>query len=480
MKIVFGTEGWRGVIAEDFTADNVRLVTQAIAEHVVGSSRRRAPSSTGHGAQAPTVAVGFDTRFLSGYFARVACEVLAANQVRSVLSTQSVPTCAVSRYVVANRLPLGLVITASHNPSIYNGLKVKEAFGGSAPLETVASIERRLGRSAVKRVPFEDAVKAGMIRERPMLPAFLQGIRSFINLAAIRRAPFRVIVDSMHGTGDRIIEELLRGGRCRVETPHADPDPLFGGQAPEPIASHLGALAARVTRTRAHVGIANDGDADRLGIIGPGGVWLNPGQVMCVLLLHLVKVRKATGAVVKTVSNTMMLNRLAEALGLELIETPVGFKHIAKLMLSRDVLIGGEESGGIGVKGYLPERDGIVNGLLVLEALAARRQRLSDILRDLERQFGSWHYGRRDLQLTMPQVEKLFGWLEAAPPDEIAGVDVVTVNRLDGIKLIGRDESWLLFRRSGTEPIVRIYAETPVKSRLAYLLELGVRLAVRK
>lgn len=471
MTIQFGTEGWRGVIADEFTVENVQRVTQAIAEHV------RATHTASAG---PVVTVGYDTRFLSDRFAHAVCEVLAGNRIRSVLSRGAVPTCAVSRYVVEKRCALGIVITASHNPAIYDGLKVKEAFGGSATLETVASIERRLGRSPVKRVPFDDAVASRTIRPSELLPPFLRGIRSFIDLAAIRRSGFRVIVDSMHGTGARLIEGLLTGGTCRVETLRADPDPLFGGQAPEPIASHLGALTAAVKRRRADLGIATDGDADRLGIVGPGGTWLNPGQVLCVLLLHLVKTRKAKGVVVKTVSNTMMINRMAEALHLELLEVPVGFKHIAKLMLSREVLIGGEESGGIGVNGYLPERDGIVNGLLLLEALATRHTTLTAVLRDLERQFGSWWYGRQDLHLTTPQVEALFRRLRSAPPEAIAGVPVDSMKTLDGVKLIGRDESWLLFRRSGTEPVVRIYAETPRQAQLPRLLQVGVRLATRR
>ncbi len=469
--IKFGTEGWRAVMAEAFTVDNVRIVTQAIAEHLAASRRRVAGL---------TVAVGYDTRFLSDFFARAVCEVLAGNRIRSILSDGAVPTCAVSRYVVAKRLSAGIMVTASHNPAIYNGIKVKESYGGSAGSETVASIERRLGRFPVKRVAFDAALTAGTIRQAPLLPLFLQGIRSFIDLAAIRQTPLRVVVDSMHGAGGRLIEGLLKGGRCRVETLHANPDPLFGGHAPEPIATHLSELAARVTQTRADLGIANDGDADRLGIIGPGGVWLNPGQVMCVLLLHLVKARGASGAVVKTVSNTMMINRLSDALGLRLIEVPVGFKHVAKLMLTDDILIGGEESGGIGVKGYLPERDGIVNGLLLLEALAVRRQSLALILRDLERQFGRWWYGRRDLHLTMSQVDHLFRRLHRHTPTTMAGIPVATVNTLDGIKLIGRDESWLLFRRSGTEPIVRIYAETPQRRHLPRLLAFGVGLTRRR
>lgn len=468
MTIRFGTEGWRAVIAEEFTFQNVRIVTQAIAEHFLAQARsHRRPL---------TLAVGFDTRFLSDHFARAVCEVLAGNRIRTILSDSMVPTCAVSRCVVDKRLTAGIVITASHNPPIYDGIKVKEAYGGSATAETVASIERRIGRGTVARVPFEEARASGMVRTMHFLPAFVRGIRSFINLQAIKRSSLQAIVDSMHGTGSRLIEDMLMGGRCRVETIHGEPDPRFGGQAPEPIASHLVPLSRAVRRCHADLGIATDGDADRLGIIGPDGRWINPGQVLCVLLTHLVNTRGATGAVVKTVSNTMMINRLADALGLRLIEVPVGFKHIAKLMLEEAVLIGGEESGGIGVQGYLPERDGIVNGLLVLEAMAMQRKTLSAIMRGLERRYGRWFYDRRDLHLTMPQVERLFARLRMSPPDRMAGTPVASINTLDGIKLIGRDDSWLLFRRSGTEPIVRVYAESPTPRRLQQLLALGIRL----
>lgn len=464
--IAFGTEGWRAVIAEDFTVANVRIVAQAIADHLAAHGGGRGP-----------VAVGYDSRFLSDYFARAVGEVLAGNGLRPVLSSGLVPTCAVSRYVVAKRLPAGVMVTASHNPAIYNGIKVKEAFGGSATTDTVASIERRLGRSPVKRLAFEDALVSRRISRADFLPPFLSGIRSSVDLAAIRRGRFRVVVDSMHGAGGRLIERLLAGGRCRVETLHAEPDPRFGGRAPEPIPANLAELMATVRRTRAHLGIANDGDADRLGIVGPGGVWLNPGQVLCVLLLHLVRVRRQTGAVVKTVSNTMLINRLTQALGLRLIEVPVGFKHVAKLMLEQDIVIGGEESGGIGVAGYLPERDGIFNGLLVLEAIAASGRSLAALVEDLERRYGRFWYGRRDLHLTMAQVDGLFRRLAKTPPQDLAGVPVARVNTMDGVKLIGRDDSWLLFRRSGTEPIVRIYAETPSRPRLPRLLRLGVTLA---
>ncbi|MBI2174814.1 MAG: phosphoglucomutase/phosphomannomutase family protein [Candidatus Omnitrophica bacterium] len=471
MSIVFGTEGWRAVIAEEFTAENVRIVTQAIAEHLLERH------GTGLDGKPLVVAVGYDTRFLSDYFAKAICEVLAANRIHSVLSATSVPTCAVSRYVVAKSMPLGIMVTASHNPAIYNGIKVKESYGGSATTETVSSIEQRLSRSSVKQVSFSAATREGAIRTTELLPEYLKGIRSFVDLSAIRRMPFRVVVDSMHGAGGRIIEELLAKGRCRIETLHAQPDCRFGGQAPEPIASHLQELSQRVRQTHADVGIANDGDADRIGMIAQDGTWLNPGQLLCILLLHLVQTRQAKGMVVKTVSNTMMINRLTAELGLKLVEVPVGFKHIAKLMLQEKVLIGGEESGGIGITEYLPERDGVFNGLLLLEALAVRKKRLSFILQELEKKFGQWHYGRKDLHLEKQQVEGLFARLSANPPQQMAGISVARIDTLDGVKLIGKDESWLLFRRSGTEPIVRIYAESPKRPLLSKFLTFGVRLA---
>ena len=468
MKIAFGTEGWRAVMAEEFTMDNVRVVTQAIAEHFLDTAR---PAGS-----PPTLSVGYDTRFLSDRFARTVCEVLAGNGLRAVLTDRAIPTCAVSRYIVAHRLAGGIMVTASHNPGHYNGLKVKEAFGGSATTETVASIEQRLGRHAPKRLAVEPAGPQGLVRMANLLPDFLKGIRAGVNLSAIRRSRLKILVDPMHGAAGSLVEQLLKGGRCKVETLHAQPDPLFGGQAPEPIGAHLGELARTLKRRRWDVGIATDGDADRLGVMASNGVFINPGQVLCILLEHLMATRRWTGAVVKTVSNTSMIDRLTHELGLPLLEVPVGFKHIAKLMLEQDVLIGGEESGGIGIRGYLPERDGIFMGLLLLEAMAMRGEGLLHILRRLERRLGRWYYARRDLTVSMEQVTSVFERLRTQPPTQMAGTPVTGVKTLDGVKLIGRDESWLLFRRSGTEPIVRVYAESPAAGRVRRLLDFGVQL----
>jgi len=315
-----------------------------------------------------------------------------------------------------------------------------------------------------------------LVRRADFLPDYLKGIRALVDLRMIRGSHLKAVVDSMHGVGGRLIEQLLRQGRCRVDTLHAERDPLFGGQAPEPIASHLKSLIATLRHHRWDVGLATDGDADRLGVVAPNGVFLNPGQVLCILAEHLILTRRWRGTIVKTVSNTSMIDRLAQAHGLAVVEVPVGFKHIAKLLLDGGVLIGGEESGGIGIRGYLPERDGILMGLLVLEAMAAQGCGILDLLRRLERRLGRWAYTRRDLTLSPERVARVFAKLQASPPTRIAGTTVREVKTLDGVKLIGRDESWLLFRRSGTEPIVRVYAESPVAARVTRLLDFGLQL----
>ena len=471
--IKFGTEGWRAVMGKEFTVPNVRLVAQAVAEHYRAQASRRGPV---------TMAVGYDTRFRSGQFARAVSEVLAGNGIRVLLSGGMVPTCAVSRYVRDARLPAGVMITASHNPPAYNGIKVKAGYGGSATSGAVSSIERRIGRSAVKRLAFDDAKRAGLIRTVEMLPRFLQGIRAFVNLAAVRRAPLRVLVDSMHGAGDRLIERLLAGRRCRVETLRAKRDPLFGGNppdgnAPEPIEKNLRTLCARVRRERADLGIANDGDADRVAVVGPDGRRLHSGVLLCVLLQYLVETKGETGTVATTISNTVMVKRMARDLGLAVREVPVGFKYIVQRMLEEDVLIGGEETGGIGLRGYLPERDGILNGLFTLEAMAVRRQTLGAMVKDLERRYGRWHSKLQNFHLTPAAVGRLFKALARWRPARVAGLRVREVSTMDGVKVIAEDDSWLLFRRSGTEPIVRIYAETPTLSRLPELMRAGTRLA---
>ena len=467
MSIKFGTEGWRAIIAEEFTADNVRIVAQAIAEHY------RAGSRGGR----PTLVVGYDTRFLSDHFARAVAEVLAGNGVRVLLSDRMVPTCAVSRYVKDARLPAGVMITASHNPAVYNGLKVKERYGGSATMVTVNALERRLGKTRPRVLPLEQARAKGLVVERDLMPTYLRGIRRFVDLDAITRRPLRIVADAMHGAAGTLIEQLLHGGRCRVETLRGTRDALFGGSAPEPVAKNLGGLIRRVRQSRAHAGIANDGDADRVAVISPSGQRLHSGILLCVMLQYLVERKGLRGAVATTISNTVMVKRMAKDLGLRVFEEPVGFKYLVKRMLEEDVLIGGEETGGIGLRGYLPERDGVLNGLFTLEAMAVQGRSLTDLVASLERRYGAWRSDLVNLHLSLPQVDRLFHRLKTWRPARVANLAVTGFKTLDGLKVLFEDDGWLLFRRSGTEPIVRVYAESLRRDRLAALIAAGTRLA---
>lgn len=465
--IRFGTSGWRAIIAEEFTFANVRLVAQAIADYARGA-----------GAGDPvTLGVGFDGRFLSKEFAQTVAEVLSGNGLRVCLADRLVPTPAVSAAVKAHRWLAGVMVTASHNPAAFNGIKVKEAFGGSAEPETVAAIEAQIGRHPVRKRPLAEALAARQVRVIDFLPAQVQAIRRYIDVAAIKRRSFKVVVDSMHGAGGTLIAQLLSGGRCRVTTLHPDPRPDFGGLTPEPIARHLEPLMREVRRTRSHVGIANDGDADRIGVVSPEGAFISPGKLLCILLKYFVTERGYRGGVVTTISNTFLINRLAAKWRLPIHETPVGFKHVAKLMREQPIIIGGEESGGIGVQGYLPERDGIMNGLLLLEVMAKRGRSFRQLLDELDREFGLFASAREDIACPSDVKARLFARLKQSPPSELHGRPMREVKTYDGVKLIGCDDSWLLFRASGTEPIVRIYAEASTQRRAQALVAWGKRLA---
>jgi len=471
MPIKFGTEGWRAVIAEEFTFANVRLVAQAIADYY------RHRTSRGGG---PTIGVGYDGRFLSREFAQTVAQVLAGNGLTVFLSDRLVPTPAVSANVKAHHWTGGVMVTASHNPATFNGLKVKEAFGGSAEPATVAAIEAAIGRHPVKETPLGLALAKRSVRWLNFQPAHQRALRDAVDLRAIKKLPFKVLVDSMHGAGGALVEELLAGGRCHVTTLHPDPRPDFGGLTPEPIARHLEALSREVRRTQGHVGIATDGDADRIGVMDGAGRFVSPGKLLCVLLKYLVTERGLRGGVVTTISNTMLIERLATKWHLPLHETPVGFKHIAKLMRSESILIGGEESGGIGVAGYLPERDGLFIGLLLLEVMAKRRRSFDQLLEELDREFGAFAAAREDVACTADVKESFFARLSQVPPSELAGQALRGLKTFDGIKLIGQDDSWLLFRASGTEPIVRIYAEAATARRARALVAWGKELAFER
>jgi phosphomannomutase len=456
VPIRFGTDGWRGIIGDDFTFDNVRIVAQAVADLVHEEGRGGSP-----------VPVGHDVRFLSRRFAEAAAGVLEGNGVPSVLPDAPTTTPMVSAQVVSSAAPVGIVITASHNPPEWNGLKVKAAFGGSAPPELTGRIEELLGRRAPRhgRAP---------LRRHPFLPAYVPRLVAVADIGAIRRAPIRVVVDSMHGAGGRILEGLVRGARARIHTIRAEGDVLFGGVPPEPRPENLAALSAAVVQHRAHIGIATDGDADRIGVCDETGRVLPPLQVFALLALHLLEGQGWRGAIARTFANTLLAERIARRYGVPFHDLPIGFKHIARLMLEQDVLIGGEESGGIGVKRYLPERDGILVGLLLMEMLATGDRRLSRRVLTMQREYGAYEYRRIDLAIPAAAGRRALERLRQDPPRRLAGHALTRVDALDGVKLLLGDAGWILFRASGTEPVLRVYCEAATTRLVDALLRAGV------
>jgi len=464
--IRFGTDGWRGLIAEEFTFANLERVAQAYAHHLNNSDEALT--------REPRVIVGCDRRFLSESFAERAAEVLVGNGIGVEVFDADVPTPLVSWAVRERGAAGGVVITASHNPAAFNGFKIKAPWGGSATPETTAAVESLVDAAPVRRA---DVPAAARGRLAGSIESYRRQIASQVDLERLRAAPFRVVVDPMHGTGGRWVESFLVGGEVEVETIRAERDALFGGVAPEPIDRNLAPLKRRVKEARALVGLATDGDADRVGAVSELGETMTMHEVVPLVLLHLARTRKMTGGVVRTFSQSVLTRRIAEAHGLRVYETPIGFKYVADLMLREDILIGAEESGGIGVKGHLPERDGILNSLLFLEAITAAGKPPSEMVREMHREFGEFYYGRRDLHVDVARGLGLVARLADSPPARFADFDVAGVERMDGTKLLFADESWLLFRQSGTEPVLRIYSEATSTRKREQLLEAGVAFA---
>ncbi len=464
-SIRFGTDGWRAVIADEFTFANLERVAQAFADYLAANRSESATSQL--------VIVGYDCRFLSEHFAQRAAEVLAANNNRIAVFDRPQPTPLISWAVRDLGAAGGVVITASHNPAEFNGFKIKAPWGGSAAPETTSAVEKLVDKSSPKRAVVqakEDELLATAIG------SYHNQICSYIDLERLRHSSQKVVVDSMHGSGGSWIESFLSGGELQVETIRAVRDPLFGGVNPEPIDRNLGALKQRVVQVNALVGVATDGDADRVGAVNEQGRTMTMHDVVPLILLHLVRVRGKTGSVVGTFSQSVLLRRIASAHHLRFYETPIGFKYVADLMLKEDVLIGAEESGGIGVKGHIPERDGILNSLLFLETIITAGKTPSEMLSDLHREFGEFYFGRGDLHVEVAQGQRLIARLNVDPPGQIAGYPIAAVKPLDGTKLILEDESWLLFRQSGTEPVFRIYAEATSPEKTSALLSAGEEL----
>jgi phosphomannomutase len=449
--IRFGTDGWRGIAGEDFTEANARAVVQAAAE--VWAAEDAAGQASGR-----PIVVGYDTRRDSETVAHLAADVLAANGWRVLVADRPVPTPLVSFTVATGGAVGGLVVTASHNPARFNGIKLKGAFGGSAPPEFTARVEAVLGRTPPRRA---DAADRSRIARLDLRPPYLARLRARLATDRPPRRPLRIVADALHGATDGLFRELVPADWGEVRLLHDAPDPTFGGLHPEPIPPHTDGLAAEVRRVGADLGVALDGDGDRLGVVAADGRYVTPHEVLALLTRHLVTVRGWRGEVVKGFAVGVQVDRICARLGLPIHVTPIGFKHIATLMQSRDILIGGEESGGIGFRDHLPERDGLLSALLLLEAVAASGTAVTELLRGLETDAGAFVYRRRDYTLDPTLGRRLLARLDGAPPVRLGVLGIARIETLDGRKYWLEDGSWVLVRPSGTEPLLRVYVEAP-------------------
>jgi len=460
--ISFGTDGWRGIIAESFTFDTVRLVSQAIADYV--RSRHAAPRG---------IVIGFDNRFQGETFSRLVAEVMVGNGIPVCLAPEPLPTPAISFAVHHHDMVGGVMITASHNPAEYNGLKFKTPDGASADQTVTSVFEKNLGQSPIRSVPLERADKA-LILDLPIELPYLNWIRTFADYRMLGLKRYNVIIDSMYGVGKRYIEKLLDGTGHNVTTIRATRNPTFHGIVPEPVPRNLEATADVVRACNGHVACATDGDADRLAALDDKGAYIITPRIAVLIAMHLQRNRGWTGSFVKTLSCSMTVDRFAAEAGMKVIETPVGFKHIVPHLLSGNALIGTEESGGLGFKNHIPERDGILGSLLFIESLIGIGFNCaSEAMAFLDDHYGTLRYHRVDERASPGTRETFARSVKAKPPKELLGKRVVRIKDCDGIKFECEDDSWLLIRFSGTEPVVRFYAEASSYEDAIALTEIG-------
>ncbi len=476
--IKFGTDGWRGIIADNFTFENIELVSYACAEQFLEDLKKCKGVVT-----LPLqniIYIGYDRRFLGREFAECVALIFSKKGLNVKLYNTDVPTPMVSFDVKKNSAVGGIVITASHNPPEFSGFKIKMPDGCSAPKSYTDKIEKRLQNINVE-VGFKPTSTAYVKTIDPSKD-YIDFIKKTIDLDKLKNLNETVIVDSMHGTGGNYIESFLKGGKLQVKTIRGDIDVNFGGINPEPMMPQLQPLCNEVIKNKELIGLATDGDADRVGAVDENGDYLNTHKLLAILLYYLAEKKKLTGGVVVTFSQSVLVKKMAEKYGFKIYEVPIGFKHIADLMLKEDILIGGEEANGIGSKlHFIPERDGIFNALLLLEAVNSFGLKPSQLIKKIHDEFGAFYYDRIDLHIPSSEIGIEFvEKIKSNPPKEVNEFKVKELKTLDGAKVIFEDDSWLLFRASGTEPLLRIYSEGRSKEFVAKTLKAGQNLFQEK
>ncbi len=463
-RITFGTSGWRGILCEDFTFDNVKVVTQAIADHL------REAGAAGGG-----LVVGYDARFMGERFAKETARVLAGAGIKVFLCNRDTPTPVIAFEILRRKASGGINFTASHNPYDYNGIKFSPAWGGPALPETTKDIEKRantmLGEICYREMALDQALKNGLLEEIDPREAYFAAVRKIVDFEAIARAGMTIAVNPLYGTGRGYLDTLLKEAGVKVVTINDHPDPYFGGLPPEPGKNYINDFITLIKGDPAiTLGVATDGDADRYGIVDGDGSFIEPNYILALLADYLIRVKGQSGDLARSVATSHFLDAVAAHHGVRVLETPVGFKFIGEFIRDNRILIGGEESAGLTVRGHVPDKDGILACLLVAEMVAVTGKSLSVLLADLYRRVGEFHTHRDNIRLS-PELEAAYAAKLATPPAELGGKKIDQVITIDGSKFVFRDGSWVLFRKSGTEPVVRVYGEAGSAADLNHLMQ---------
>lgn len=469
-KIKFGTDGWRAIIADDFTFDNVRICAQSAADYMKSAKL----ASQG-------MVIGYDTRFASERFAAAAAEVVAANGIKVYLCDSAAPTPVISYAILDFKAGGGIIITASHNPGQWNGFKFKQGDARSASPEVITELEKGIARiqagTGIKQIKLDEAIASRAVKIFDPAPAYINHLSDMVDIEKIRRCSINIVVDSMYGAGAGYFRNILGGGKTKIVEIHKKRNPLFPGLQPEPIAHNLAELSARIKLSGADVGLATDGDADRIGIMDEKGEFLTTLQTYALLALYLLEVKGQRGPIIKTITTTNMLFRLGEIYKVPVYETAVGFKYVAPMMLKENALMGGEESGGYGYRGHMPERDGILSALFFLDLMITLKKSPSQLIKYLYNKVGPHYYDRLDVDFPAKDRETIIKRLTGCKPAKIAGTAVRDIDTRDGFRFLLKDGSWLLIRFSGTEPIMRIYSESDSMQKVNIFLAEGKKLA---
>jgi alpha-D-glucose phosphate-specific phosphoglucomutase len=453
MGIEFGTSGWRALIAEDFTFDNVRLLSQAVANYLKKTKGSKAK-----------IVIAHDVRFLSEEFSYAAAAVIASNDIDVYLPKRSTPTPVASFTIIEKKLQGGIIISASHNGPEYNGFKFSSEHGGPSPKEITSGIEKELSRISGKDIKFDEQKINRRITSFNPAPSYLKHLERILDTELLKKHKFKIAVDCMNGIATGYLDKMLEKLNYRLKVINKEDDPLFGGRDPDPLPGNLKELIKIVKEGNFDLGLSVDGDSDRFGIIDRGGDFIYPNQVISLIFYYLVKARKRFPKVARSVSTTHLVDEIAKDHKIEVVETPIGFKYISELLATGEYIMGAEESGGLSIGGHLPEKDGILVDLLVVEALAYFKKPAKEILKEIYKKYGRFYNKRINLEVEKDGQKKFMDKISKNPPTEIAGARVEQIDKVDGYKFILDNGDWLMFRASGTEPVIRCYLESRTSS----------------